>query len=116
MGGLMALYTGLRLPHIFGYVLGQSGAFTLGEYDTIVYDLLTIPGKKLPRLWLDVGLYDFRDLLATNRRMHSLLSQRGIPLGYREYPAGHNFPAWRDDLWRGLEWLFGSRDPGLGSS
>jgi len=28
---------------------------------------------------------------------------------YREYSGGHNYPAWREDVWRGLEWLFALR-------
>jgi enterochelin esterase-like enzyme len=107
MGGLMALYTAARLPHIFGNVLSQSGAFTLGNYDTVVYGLLT-QDKKLPlNLWLDVGRYDLPGLLETNRRMQALLMQHNYSYSYHEYNAGHNDPAWRDDLWRGLEALFG---------
>jgi enterochelin esterase family protein len=45
-------------------------------------------------------------LLEPNRRMRALLEARGMLVGYREYPAGHNYTAWRDDLWRGLEALF----------
>jgi enterochelin esterase-like enzyme len=38
--------------------------------------------------------------------MHNLLTIRGYPVIYREYHAGHNYPAWRDDIWRGLETLY----------
>jgi enterochelin esterase family protein len=106
MGGLMALYTGLRMPGIFGHVLSQSGAFSFGEYDTVVFDLLR-KGEKLPLdIWMDVGLYDIPNILAANRRMHHLLVQKGYRVDYREYSGGHNYPAWRDDIWRGLEFLF----------
>ena len=33
--------------------------------------------------------------------------ERGYLLAYHEYNAGHNYPAWRDDIWRGLEALYG---------
>ncbi len=106
MGGLMALYSGLRLPHIFGRVLSQSGAFSFEAYDTIVFDLVRC-GKVRPiNIWMDVGLFDMPSLLAANRRMNSLLESRGYPVIYREYNAGHNYPAWRDDIWRGLASLF----------
>jgi enterochelin esterase family protein len=36
-----------------------------------------------------------------------MLNQMGYPLTYREYHAGHNYPAWRDEIWRGLEALYG---------
>jgi len=104
MGGLMALYTGLRLPHVFGHVLSQSGAFRLDDNPTVVIPLvehLPVPPLKI---WLDVGRYEW--LLAANREMQGLLARRGFDYDYREFNAGHNYPAWREDLWRGLEWLF----------
>jgi enterochelin esterase family protein len=110
MGGLMALYTGLRLPHIFGRVLSQSGAFSFDAYDLVVYDLARCgPAcggeQRALNIWMDVGRYEW--LLDTNRRMVELLRSKGYPVAYHEYHAGHNYPAWRDDVWRGLEHLFG---------
>lgn len=107
MGGLMALYTGLRLPQLFGHVLSQSGAFHLDDYPTSVLSLVA-DGPRLPlRIWLDVGRYEW--LLASNRTTHDLLAARGYDVTYREYSAGHNYTAWRNDLWRGLEALFPPR-------
>ncbi len=105
MGGLMALYTGLRLPHIFGRVLSQSGAFSMGSNDLIVYDLVRLGAARPQKIWMDVGRFEW--LLGTNRRMQALLSARGFDPVYREFSGGHNYPSWRDDLWRGLEYLFG---------
>jgi enterochelin esterase family protein len=107
MGGLMALYTGLRLSHIFGHVLSQSGGFTIAEGETVVYELVRRGDLRAIKIWMDVGLYDFVSLLAANRVMYPLLSSRGYDVSYREYPGGHNYPSWRDDLWRGLEYHFG---------
>jgi enterochelin esterase-like enzyme len=106
MGGLMALYTGLRLPHIFGRVLSQSGAFAFDEYDTVVFDLVRWGERHLLQVWMDVGVFDMPPLLAANRRMQSLMEAQGYSVTYREYNAGHNYPAWRDDVWRGLERLY----------
>jgi enterochelin esterase family protein len=104
MGGLMALVTGLRLPQIFGQVLSQSGAFYLGDYATVAVDLVQhIPVPPL-RVWMDVGRYE--GLLESNRRTLALLQDRGYDVTYREFNAGHNYSAWRNDLWRGLEALF----------
>lgn len=101
MGGLMAVFTGLRLPHLFGRVLSQSGAFHLGSYATTALDLVEQGAARPVRIWLDVGRYEW--LLESNRRTHALLQARGYDVTYREYSAGHNYTAWRDDLWRGLE-------------
>ncbi len=48
-------------------------------------------------------------LLEGNRRMLPVLKEAGHRVRYREYSGGHNYPAWRDDLWHGLEWLFPPR-------
>ena len=48
---------------------------------------------------MDVGRYEW--LLESNRRLHALLVERGYDVTYREYNGGHNYPAWRDDVWRG---------------
>ncbi len=104
MGGLMALVTALRLPHIFRQVLSQSGAFHLGPHPSMAVALAEHGPVSPLRIWLDVGRYE--ELLESNRRMDALLQARGYDVAYREFNAGHNYRAWRDDLWRGLEALF----------
>jgi enterochelin esterase family protein len=104
MGGLMATYTGLRMPETFGGVLSQSGAF-LGEPRPTVAEMIAAETPARPiRIWMDVGRFEW--LLDGNRQMHAVLAGRGYDVAYREYNAAHNYPAWRDDLWRGLEHLF----------
>jgi enterochelin esterase-like enzyme len=105
MGGLMALYTGLRAAGIFGHVLSQSGAFELDNASTVAVPLVRHMPVQPLKIWMDVGRYEW--LLEPNRRMHALLQQRGYDVAYREYNGGHNYPAWRNDVWRGLEALFG---------
>jgi enterochelin esterase-like enzyme len=105
MGGLMALYAGLRAPHLFGHVLSQSGAFCLDDHDTVVFDLVRHGPVRPIQVWMDVGRYEW--LLDCNRRLHHLLVERGYPVSYREHNAGHNYPAWRDVIAYGLECLFG---------
>ncbi len=107
MGGLMALYSGVRLPHVFGHVLSQSGAFPGPGFESVVSDLIKQGDIRPLKIWMDVGEYDLVGLLDSNRKMYSILYQKGYPVKYREYHAGHNYPAWRDDIWRGLETLFG---------
>jgi enterochelin esterase-like enzyme len=106
MGGLMALYTALRLPVIFGRVICQSGGFSFGERETIVYELVEKCDPRPIKIWMDIGLDDLRFLLHANRKLYQRLVERGYDVTYREYPAGHNYPAWRDEVWRGLEALF----------
>ena len=102
MGGLISLYAAMRLPEIFGYVLSQSGAFD--EY-SVINDLIRFSDPLPLKIWMDVGVFDF--LYDENIRMHDLLQSKGYDVTFTEYTGGHNYPSWRNDLWRGLEALFG---------
>jgi enterochelin esterase-like enzyme len=105
LGGLMALYAGLRVPEVFGRVLSQSGAFSIEGSDFVVFELARQPPRRPLAVWMDCGR--FERLLEGNRRMHPLLRRAGHSVEYREYSGGHSYSAWRDDVWRGLTWLFG---------
>jgi enterochelin esterase family protein len=105
MGGLMALYAGLRLSATFGQVFSQSGAFVLDGYEMPVVSMVKHQPKVDLKIWLDWGQYE--DLAACNRQMAALLKEKDYSVNYREYAGGHNYTMWRDDLWRGLEYLFG---------
>ncbi len=107
MGGLISLYTAVRVPEVFGRVLSQSGAFgfTVFEHDAVIFDLLKNAPAKPINVWMDVGKFEW--LLTANQRMHELLRQQGYAVMYREYSGEHNYTAWRDDLSYGLEALFG---------
>jgi len=103
-GGLMAMYTGLRMPKIFGRVFCQSGVFSIHGRDFAVIDLVRHGQAREIKIWMDIGQFD--DLLEDNRRMVRLLNEKNYNVTYREFSGGHNYTAWRDDLWRGLEEMF----------
>jgi enterochelin esterase-like enzyme len=104
MGGLMALYTGMRLPHIFGKVLAQSGPFLLPDHPSVIVDLVRyLPAPKID-IWVDAGKYEW--LLRGNRKMYSLLKEMKFKVTYHEFSGGHNYTAWCNDLPLGLEALF----------
>lgn len=104
MGGLMAVYTALRLPHIFGHVVSQAGAFELGDDETVVMSMIRHMPKAPIRLWLDVGRMDF--LRAANRHMQALLAKKEYSFTYVETGGAHNYTTWRNILGRALETLF----------
>jgi enterochelin esterase-like enzyme len=103
-GGLMSFYTGLRMPEIFGKVLCQSAVFSTDGRDFAAVDLVRYGQGRNLEIWMDVGTLD--DLLEDNRRMIALLDKRQYNVTYREFSAGHNYTAWRNDVWRGLEVMF----------
>ncbi|HEX2618777.1 MAG TPA: alpha/beta hydrolase-fold protein [Phototrophicaceae bacterium] len=111
MGGLMALYTGVRLPSIFGKIISQSGSFQFDfmKHETVLKVLLrTLPTQPL-MIWQDVGLFEW--LLNTNRQAQALLQERGYNVTYREYAGAHNFTCWCDQLPEALIATFGKNSP-----
>jgi enterochelin esterase-like enzyme len=107
LGGLAALWLGVRLPEVFGQVFSQAGGFALGFSKELGLTTLLRLSERLPlRIYLDCGRFD--PLLEANRMMKELLEARGYDLCYREFNAGHNYPAWREELATGLTWLFRS--------
>jgi enterochelin esterase-like enzyme len=109
MGGLMSLYIALRAPDLFGRVLCESGAFGADHlyYRSVIYDLIRYGVRPTAQVWMDVGLHEW--FLEPNREMHKLLQERGCDVKYMEHTSGHNYPSWRNVLWRGLEHLYGQK-------
>lgn len=103
MGGLMALYTALRVPETFGIVISQAGSFEMRGTPTSAFSLARQATVK-PRVWLDVGRMDW--LVNSNRRMRKLLQESSYDTHYREYNAYHNWTAWRNVLPEALMWSF----------
>jgi enterochelin esterase family protein len=104
MGGMMALYSSIRAPQIFGKVICQSGAFRMYEEDFSIFDL--VDREQIPQIqiWMDIGKYDF--LYSINQRMHQLLIDKGYCVKYEEINGGHNYTTWRNNLPQALEFLF----------
>jgi len=103
-GGLMSFYTGLRMPDIFGNVLCQAAVFSIDGRDSAAVDLVRYGQGRDLKIWMDVGTLD--ELLEDNRQMIALLDRRQYSVTYREFSAGHNYTAWRNDVWHGLEAMF----------
>ena len=103
-GGLMSIYTGLRMPDFFGHVISQSAVFETEGSEFVAVDLIRHAPSR-PKIYMDVGKMDF--LLEDNRRMIPLLREHGFNLTYHEYGGAHNYTSWRDNVHHGLEVLFG---------
>ena len=107
MGGLMALYTGLRAPSFFGHIVCQSGAFWFSDprYDMLAVDYIKYNPVAPLKIWQDVGTLE--TLIDGNRAMQKLLKDKGYDVTYREFSGGHNHTMWSDNSWRGLEAVYG---------
>lgn len=107
LGGSMALFTAMRLPQVFRKVLSQSGGFIAPDYQFVVVDLVRYAPPPDIDIWMDVGQLEW--LLKGNQEMVALLKERNYRVEYREFPGGHNYTSWRNDLWYGLEALYGTK-------
>ncbi|NDJ53712.1 MAG: esterase family protein, partial [Chloroflexi bacterium] len=77
MGGLMSLYSGLRVPEVFGKVLAQSSALSIDIHgrELIVWDLVRYGPRRDLNIYMDVGRYEWR--IESNRQMFALLQEKG---------------------------------------
>ena len=105
-GGLMSMYTGLRMSEIFGKVICQSGVFESEKRDFAAVDLIKHQQAHNIKIWMDIGQFDW--LLEDNRRLQPILRENGYDVTYREFSGGHNYTCWRDEVPRALEHQFGN--------
>lgn len=107
MGGLMALWAGVRMPEIFGKVISQSGAFDISPdgREMTIDKLIKLGEGKSIKIWQDAGTLEW--LLEGNRKMNRLLLDNGYDVTYHEFSGGHNYTMWSNVVSRGLELLFG---------
>lgn len=121
LGGLMAAYTAMRHPEVFGNVLTQSGSFwyypgwikspPIHEIET---NWLSARFAELPRLpltfYMEVGRFEKYFNISMpdeNRRFRDVLNAKGYDITYREYNGGHDYVTWRNSLAEGLVALLG---------
>ncbi len=107
MGGLMALFGGVRCPQVFGHVLSQSGAFWVDDprYEMLIFNLIKQNPVQPIQIWQDVGRLE--GLLEGNRQMNALLKEKGYNVSYTEYNGGHNYTMWSNYVGQGLKFLYG---------
>lgn len=103
-GGLMALYTGLRMPEIFGKVISQSGVFESEGRDFAAVDLIRAKQSREIKIWMDIGQFDW--LLEDNRRLQPILKKHGYQVAYREFSGGHNYTCWQNEAGAALAEMF----------
>ncbi len=107
MGGLMALYIGLRMPDIFGKVISQAGAFFTYQdgREALIHLMVDLLPPAPIKIWQDCGIYDW--LHPVNVDMLERLQRKDYDVTYVEHSGGHNYTSWRDLLPSALETMFG---------
>jgi enterochelin esterase-like enzyme len=104
LGGLHTLYTGINNTDMFsylgvfssGWVLPMQEKFASAQYDYIKTNADKI-NNRLKLFWLSQGGKD--DIAYNNGQiMLGKLDELRIRHTYYEYPGGHTWPVWRNDL------------------
>lgn len=111
MGGLQALYTGIKNTDMFSYL----GVFSSGwwadnpalsdpQYEFMKNNATKI-NSNIRQLWISMG---GREDIAFNncKIMIGKFDQMGIKYKYSEYSGGHSWPVWRHDLFMFAPLLF----------
>jgi len=111
MGGLQTLYAGIKNTNMFAYL----GVFSSGwfanrpelanpQYDFMKANAAMI-NSNLKSLWVSMGGKE--DIAYNNCKiMLSKFDEMGIKYTYSEYPGGHTWPVWRNNLYNFAQLLF----------
>lgn len=103
MGGLESLYTGLRHPDEFAWVVGMSSAIHNRHF---AEHLPELDAKKanLKLLWVACGTDD--SLYKPNTEFVAWAKEKGLPVTAVWTPGAHTWLVWRDDLLHFVPLLF----------
>ena len=111
MGGLQTLYTGIQNTDMFSYL----GVFSSGwwsnrpdlfnpQYEFMRNNVSTI-NNNLKSFWVAMGGEE--DIAYENCKvMLGKFDEMGIKYSYTEYPGGHTWPVWRNNLYNFAQLLF----------
>jgi enterochelin esterase-like enzyme len=111
MGGLQTLYAGIKNTQLFSYL----GVFSSGwfanrpeisnpQYEYMKNNAAAINGN-LRSLWVSMGGKE--DIAYNNCKvMLAKFDEMGIKYTYSEYPGGHTWPVWRNNLYNFAQLLF----------
>ena len=111
MGGLQTLYAGIKNTNMFSYI----GVFSSGwfanrtelsnpQYEFMKTNAATI-NNNLKSFWISMG--GTEDIAYNNCKvMMARFDELGIKYTYSEYPGGHTWPVWRNNLYNFAQLLF----------
>ncbi len=112
MGGIQTLYVGMNNTVLFsylgifssGWILPMQSKLADAQYDFMQKNIDKIKSN-LKLLWISVGGKE--DIAYNNcQSMLSKFDEMKIKYTYYEYPGGHTWPVWRNDLYNFAPLLF----------
>ena len=112
MGGLNTLYTGIKNTGMFSYLGVFSSGWILPLQNDVAnaqYDFMKknqgLINKNLKAFWIAMG--GQQDIAYNNcQAMLAKLTDLNINYTYHEYPGGHTWPVWRNNLYSFAPLLF----------
>lgn len=111
MGGIQTLYAGIKNTDMFGYLgvfssgwLPAQQAISEAQYNYIK-DNLAVMQNNLKLLWIAMGGKE--DIAYNNCKiMLRRFDELNLKYMYSEYPGGHTWPVWRNNLYSFAPLLF----------
>jgi enterochelin esterase-like enzyme len=110
LGGLVSLYLGLKLPHIFGKIAALSPSVWWNQH---VMNRFAVAARvhPRPRIWLDVGTREGPRTVQDVEQFRDVLLQKGWEMGadlhYDRVEGGeHNEAAWAKRVGPFLQFLY----------
>ncbi len=112
MGGIHTLYTGVKNSDMFaylgvfssGWIQPMQSALANNQYDFMQQNTAAI-NKNLKAFWISMGGKE--DIAYKNcQTMMAKFDELGIKHSYYEYPGGHTWPVWRNNLYNLAQLLF----------
>jgi predicted alpha/beta superfamily hydrolase len=110
LGGLVSLFVGLRMPHVFGKIAALSPSVWWNQR-VILRFADAAPVDPRPRVWLDIGTREGPRIVEDVERFRDVLLRKGWrweqDLHYeRVIGAEHNESAWAQRVGPFLQFLF----------
>jgi len=112
MGGIQTLYAGINNTELFsylgifssGWIQSMQGSIADAQYDFMKKNTDRI-NTNLKQLWISMGGQE--DIAYKNCKiMLSKFDEMKIKYTYSEYPGGHSWPVWRNNLFNFAQLLF----------
>jgi enterochelin esterase-like enzyme len=112
MGGLQTLHAGVLHTDVFNYLGVFSSGWHAGQQNAAAdknYEYMSKNADKINRNLKSffIAMGDTEDIAYANcQNMMGRMKEMGIKYSYYDYPGGHAWPVWRDNLYRFAQILF----------
>ena len=111
MGGIQALYTGIKNTQLFSWLgvfssgwFGNRPEISNPQYEFMKNNTVAI-NSNLKSLWVAMGGKE--DIAYNNCKiMMKKFDELGVKYTYSEYPGGHTWPVWRNNLYNFAQIVF----------